>query len=98
MGEERLLPPPTPRSMTLREFGQRVMQWGTGNAVARARISTLTRQELEHAGLTREIAEGWRDFYHHELARNPRNPSAADRVELMQRAIELLSGGDEDAR
>jgi hypothetical protein len=57
MGEERLLPPPTPREMTLREFGQRVMRWGTGNAAARARISTLTREELERAELTREMAK-----------------------------------------
>ena len=83
--------------MTLREFGQRVMRWGTGNEVAMARISTLRREELERAGLTREMAEAWRDFYRHELARNPRNPSAAGRAELMQRAVEFLSGGNEDA-
>ncbi len=62
-----------------------------------ARISTLRREELERAGLTREMAEAWRDFYRHELARNPRNPSAAGRAELMQRAVEFLSGGNEDA-
>jgi len=71
----------------------RVMRWGSGDAAARARISTLTREELERAGLTREMAEVWRDFYRHENARNPRNPSAAGRAELMQRAVELLSGG-----
>ena len=64
MGEERLLPPPTPSGMTLRAFGQRVMRWGTGDAAARARIPTLTREELERAGLTRDLAEAWRDFYH----------------------------------
>jgi hypothetical protein len=76
--------------MTLREFGTRVMQWGSGNAAARARIRTLTREELERAGLTREMAEAWRDFYRNELARNPGNPSAAGRAELMQWAVELL--------
>ena len=76
--------------MTLREFGQRVMRWGTGNAAARARISSLTREELERAELTWEMAEAWRDFYRHEMARNPRNPSAAGRAELMQRAVEIL--------
>ena len=90
MGEERLLPPPTPSGMMLRTFGQRVMRWGTGDAAARARISTLTREELERAGLTRDVAEAWRDFYRHELLRNPSNPSAAGRAELMQRAVELL--------
>jgi hypothetical protein len=59
---------------------------------ARARTSTLTREELERAGLTWEIAEAWRDFYHHEIRRDPQNPSAAGRAELMQRALELLHG------
>jgi len=66
------------------------MRWGSGNAAARARISTLTREELERAGLPREMAEAWRDFYRNEFARNPRNPSAAGRAELMQWAVELL--------
>lgn len=76
--------------MTLREFGKRIMRWGMGDDAARARIRTLTREELAQAGLTQEIAEAWRDFYRHELARHPRNPSAAGRAELMQRAVELL--------
>ena len=90
MEDARLPPPPTLRGITLREFGTRVMRWGTGNAAARARIRTLTREELERAGLTREMAEAWRDFYRNEFARNPRNPSAAGRAELMQWAVELL--------
>jgi hypothetical protein len=76
--------------MTLRKFGRRVMRWGTGNAAARARISTLTRAELERAELTREMAEAWCDFYRYEMVRNPRNPSAAGRAELMQRVVEIL--------
>ena len=90
MGNDRLPPPPIPKGITLREFGNRVMRWGTGDEEARARIGTLTREELERAGLTQEMAEAWRDFYRNELARNPRNPSAAGRAELMQRAVELL--------
>ena len=66
------------------------MQWGTGDDAARARIRTLTREELEEAGLTQEMAEAWRNFYRQELARNPRNPGAAGRAELMQWAVELL--------
>ena len=76
--------------MTLRAFGQRVMRWGTGNVAARARIPTLTREELERAGLTRDLEEAWRDFYRHELLRNPSNPMPAGRAELMQRAVEVL--------
>ena len=62
MEHGRLLPPPTPGNMTLREFGQSVMRWGSGDIAARARITTLTREELERAGLTREMAEAWRDL------------------------------------
>lgn len=94
MEHDRLLRPLTPGNMTLREFGQRVMRWGSGDTAARVRIRTLTREELERAGLTREMAEAWRDFYRYESARNPSNPSAAGRAELMQRAIELLGGGN----
>jgi hypothetical protein len=48
-------------------------------------------------GVTREVAEGWRDFYINEAARNPYNPAtgrgnpqAAPRADLMRRAVDLL--------
>jgi len=53
------------------------MKWGTGDAAARQRIGSLTREELERAGVTRELAEQWRDFYRAEMRRNQANPSAA---------------------
>src|SRR5215510_6806105 len=92
-GGSRLPPPAVPQGMTLHTFGHGVMQWGTGSEAARARMATLTRAELVRAGVTRDMAEAWRDFYLHELRRNPLNPSAAGRAALMQRAIELLRGG-----
>jgi uncharacterized protein DUF4951 len=70
-----------------------ISKWGGGNAEARARIGTLTRVALDQGGVTREMAEGWRDFYRNEMVRKPLNPSAAGRADLMQRAVELLSGG-----
>ena len=70
------------------------MQWGTGHAVARARMGTLTRVELQTAGVTAKMAREWRDFYRdfylEEMQRQPTNPSAQGRAELMQRALELL--------
>jgi RHS repeat-associated protein len=87
----RLSVPQIPGGMSIAEFGKRVMRWGTGNTEARARIATLTKTELQAAGVTREIAETWRDFYMNEMKRVPNNPSAAGRAELMQRAVELLS-------
>jgi hypothetical protein len=38
------------------------------------------------------MAEKWRDFYQEEAARNPNNPSAAGRADLMQHAANLLDG------
>jgi hypothetical protein len=75
------------------DFGQRIMQWGRGNEAARARIPALTLQELENAGMTRELAEAWRDFDQNVARITPNNPSAAGRADLMQRAVDLFSGG-----
>ena len=85
-------PPDVPAGTTRNEFGTRIMRWGTGDAAARERIATLTRDELERAGVTLAMAQEWRDFYRRELRRNPNNPSAAGRADLMERAVELLSG------
>jgi hypothetical protein len=72
------------------QFGSEVMRWGTGDAEALARIDSLTREELQQAGVTRDIALQWRNFYRSELVRNPDNPSAAGRAELMAAAARLL--------
>jgi hypothetical protein len=94
-GDEGLDWPPRPAlppsTSTLREFGE-LMKWGRGHATARARIATLTRQELVDAGVTPQIATEWRDFYVNIARLQPSNPSAAGRAELMQRAVDLLSG------
>ncbi len=65
--------------------------WGTGNSAARSRIQTLTKGELQRMGVTRTMAEKWRDFYLNEAKRVPNNPSAQGRSEFMQRAVDLLS-------
>ena len=92
-GAEHPPRPPIPASCrSLRDFGVKIMRWGTGSAAARARMATLTRDELEQAGVTLAMAEAWRDFYLQELQINPDNPSAAGRAELMQRAAGLLAG------
>jgi len=83
---------PLPPGMTAPEFGQDVMKWGTGDDAARARMQTLTREELEERGVTKEMAEGWRDLYQRVKLHNPGNPSAQGRAELMQKAVDLLGG------
>jgi len=83
---------PTPGNMGTADFGQKVMKWGRGDAEARARIQTLTREELEKSGVTKDMAKAWRDFYENVKTANQGNPSAEGRKELMQRAYELLGG------
>jgi len=92
MGQVQGGVPPMPPNMGPSQFGKNVMKWGRGDAEARARIQSLTREELEKNGVTKEMAKQWRDFYQAEKARVPGNPSAAGRAELMQKAYELLGG------
>lgn len=80
--------------MTRSEFGNNVMKWGTGNDAARDRIATVTRDEMQNAGVTQQMAKEWRDFYRNEMVRNPSNPSAAGRTDLMQHVFQLLGGTD----
>jgi hypothetical protein len=82
--------PRIPEGVTQASFGRDVMKWGTGNAAARGRIASLTREELTRAGVSRDMALAWRDFYRNEAVRNPRNPSAAGRADLMNAAAKLL--------
>jgi hypothetical protein len=77
---------------TLREFG-RMLGWGTGDAAARKRAAELTHSEVQAMELTVDIASAWREFYSRELERNPANPSAAGRIELMDRVLELIAEG-----
>jgi len=90
---QRLPLPSIPADMSTAQFGQEVMQWGTGYDSAVARANTVTLEELQQAGVTREIAIAWRDFYMNEALRVPGNPSAGGRSLLMQRVVMLFGGG-----
>ncbi len=81
-----------PPGMGLDEFGHNVMKWGGGNVAARARMATLTAQELRAAGVTPEMADAWAEAYEAIARITPNNPSAAGRAELMRRAAQLLRG------
>lgn len=87
----RLPVPAIPCGLTLACFGQRVLGWSTGSEAARRRIASLTREELIRHGVTCAMGLAWRDFYLNEMARNPRNPSAPGRVDLLRRVIDLLA-------
>lgn len=80
-----------PAGLTAAEFGKRI-GWGKGDGAARARMATLTIEELRAIGLRAEQAANWALAYEsvHRLA--PENPSAAGRAELMRYAARLLGG------
>jgi RHS repeat-associated protein len=82
-GLRKLPVPPLPAGMSSATFGK-IMKWGTGNAEARAQIGRLSKEALERAGITREMALEWWRFYQKEALRNPANPTAAGRADLME--------------
>jgi hypothetical protein len=79
--------------MTNATFGHTVMKWGTGDAAARSRINTITVDELKRYGVSTAIVESWINFYQDVVARNPVNPSARGRIDLLQHALRLLLEG-----
>lgn len=81
-----------PPGVTPREFGQDIMQWGSGSAEARTRMTTLSANELQLTGFTAEMAESWARAYESVARLMPNNPSAAGRAELMWYAAKLLRG------
>jgi hypothetical protein len=77
--------------MTPAEFGKR-MKWGRGSEEARARIGTLTIEELHGIRLTVEQATNWANAYEAVERLMPDNPSASGRAALLRHAAQLLSG------
>lgn len=67
------------------KFGED-LGWGKGSVEPRLRIETITMEELQNigTGVTKEIALGWYRFYEAEMMRNPDNPSAPGRADLME--------------
>ena len=79
------------RVTTFKEFGK-LVKWGHGDQEARARILTVTRNEMEEKGVTRDIASAWRDGYRKVANETPSNPSAAGRADLMQYIVDSFGG------
>ncbi len=84
------LPPLPPGARNLSDYGHRVIQWGTGDAAARARIGNLGASFLRAEGMTPDLARQWADWYRNEKVRVPGNLSAAGRTELMDWIAQLL--------
>ena len=85
-----------PVGVTLQRFANDIIKWGKdaqGKAASIARIATLNLEELKSAGVTRDIAQSWQQFYTYADKMNPANPNAAGRAQLFQAIVDLLDKG-----
>lgn len=84
--------PQTPNNMSLPSFGQGIIGWATGPEGAQARLESVKRSDISNfkaKGVTLEMVEEWQAFYDNEVKRNPCNPTAPYRGELMKKIATL---------
>ncbi|MFI9459763.1 DUF4951 domain-containing protein [Acinetobacter sp. NPDC052428] len=89
---KRLPIPATPNNMILPEFGKGIIGWGAGSKDAQARFHTVNKVDVEKIkqhGVTLEMAQAWQTFYENETLRNPGNPTAPFRAQLMKKIVSL---------
>ncbi|MCO8079798.1 DUF4951 domain-containing protein [Acinetobacter lwoffii] len=89
---ERLPIPATLNNMILPEFGKGIIGWGAGPKDAEARFQTINKVDVEKIkqhGVTLAMAQAWRNFYENETLRNPGNPTAPFRAQLMKKIASL---------
>jgi hypothetical protein len=89
---ERMNIPATPNNMILPSFGKGIIGWGAGPNDAEARFKNVTAQDvakMKTQGLTLEMAQAWQAFYDNETLRNPGNPTAPFRAQLMKKIVAL---------
>lgn len=80
--------PQTPNSMSLPSFGQGVIGWATGPEGAKARLESVSQADIatfKEKGVTLEMVQEWQAFYENEVNRNPCNPTAPYRAQLMKK-------------
>ena len=75
--------------MVTPEFGKLVWGGRGHDAEVRARIGSIDPHTLIAKGITREMIESWRDGYRAEVGRNPGNPSAAGRADLLDHLLTI---------
>ncbi|MGE8537860.1 MAG: DUF4951 domain-containing protein [Acinetobacter sp.] len=91
-GIERLPIPATPDNMILPEFGKGIIGWGAGPKDAEARLQSVNKVDVEKMKqdrVTLDMAQAWQTFYENETQRNPGNPTAAFRAQLMKKIVSL---------
>lgn len=84
--------PATPNNMSLPAFGQGVIGWATGEEGAKQRLQSVEKQDIasfKKQGVTLVMLQEWQAFYENEQKRNPCNPTAAYRAQLMQKIVML---------
>lgn len=89
---KRLPIPATPNNMILPEFGKGIIGWGAGPKDAEVRFQRVTTADVEKMkqdGVTLEMAQAWQTFYENETQRNPGNPTAPFRAQLMKKIVSL---------
>ena len=89
---DRLPVPPTPNNMILPEFGKSIIGWGAGPKDAEARLHNVSKSDVDkmkQQGVTLEMAQTWQKFYENETRRNPGNPTAPFRAQLMKKIVSL---------
>lgn len=89
---ERLPIPATPNNMILPEFGKGIIGWGAGPKDAEVRFLNITQADVEtmkQEGLSLAMAKAWQTFYENETLRNPGNPTAPFRAQLMKKIVSL---------
>ena len=89
---EHLPIPATPNNMILPEFGKGIIGWGAGPKDAEARFFNITQTDVEtmkKEGLSLAMAQAWQTFYENETLRNPGNPTAPFRAQLMKKIVSL---------
>lgn len=86
--------PQTPHKMSLPEFGQGIIGWGTGPEGAQYKIETLHLSDIasyKAKAVTLAMLHEWQTFYKNETQRNSCNPTAALRATLMAKIIQMWS-------
>ena len=86
--------PPTPNNMSLPAFGQGVIGWATGEEGAKQRLNGVQKTDIagfKEKGVTLSMVQAWQAFYENEVKRNPCNPTAPYRAQLMQKIALLWS-------
>ncbi|WP_086190067.1 DUF4951 domain-containing protein [Acinetobacter sp. ANC 3832] len=84
--------PKTPNNMSLPNFGQGVIGWATGQEGAKTRLESIKKSDLKAIqikGTTLDMVKEWQAFYENEVVRNPCNPTAPYRAQLMKKIAQL---------